>query len=212
MADQMDELMEFSVKFSRRFGFNRNSLLPQRLIHFFVHKKYEMKKFLLPAIIALFSFKTIADEWKTVTLIDKVTVSLPGTATEDRSKGIPMQKVVLADSTEIDAFALDYSTFGLTEQTLQQMAGTDAFKQQMETGISMQPGVKLVKNESGKFADKYTSYKMVLGVDKDGYKGTVNQQTVFYKQYGITLIYKPGKKGEDAALRDKLFSSLKIAE
>lgn len=171
-----------------------------------------MKKFLIPAIIALFSFTTIADDWKTVTLIDKVTVSLPGTATEDKSKGIPMQKVVLADSTEIDAFALDYSTFGLTEQMLQQMAGTDAFKQQMETGISMQPGMKLIKNEAGKFNNKYTSYAMTLDVDKDGYKGTINQQTVFYKQYGITIIYKRGQKGEDAALRDKLFNSLKIAE
>ena len=171
-----------------------------------------MKKMLIAAVVALFSFTTIADNWKTVTLIDKVTVSLPGTATGDKSKGIPMQKVVLADSTEINALALDYTTFGLTEQTLTQMAGTDMFKQQMETGISMQPGVKLVKNESGKYADKYASYKMTLDVDKDGYKGTVNQQTVFYKQYGITLIYKPGKKGEDAALRDKLFNSLKIVE
>lgn len=118
----------------------------------------------------------------------------------------------MADSTEIDAFAMDYSTFGLNEQMLQQMAGTDAFKQQIETGISMQPGMKLVKNESGKFNEKYTSYNTTLSVDKDGYKGTVNQQTVFYKQYGITIIYKPGQKGTDAALRDKLFSSLKIAE
>lgn len=171
-----------------------------------------MKKFLIPSIIALFSFTTIADDWKTVTLIDKVTVSLPGNATEDKSKGIPMQKAVMADSTEIDAFAMDYSTFGLNEQMLQQMAGTDAFKQQIETGISMQPGMKLVKNESGKFNEKYTSYNTTLSVDKDGYKGTVNQQTVFYKQYGITIIYKPGQKGTDAALRDKLFSSLKIAE
>lgn len=170
-----------------------------------------MKRLITLATIALFSFTTIAGEWKTITLLDKVTISLPETATEDKSKGIPMQKAVLADSTEINAFALDYSTFGLTEQTLQQMAGTDAFKQQMETGISMQPGVKLVKNEGGKYG-KYSSYKMTLDVDKDGYKGIVHQQTVFYKQYGITMIYKPGKKGEDAALKDKLFNSLKIAE
>jgi len=171
-----------------------------------------MKKFLVPVLITFFSFTTIADEWKTITLTDKVTVSLPGTATEDNSKGIPMQKVILADSTEIDAFALDYSKFGLNEQMLQQMAGTDAFKQQMETGISMQQGMKLVKNESGKYNNKYSSYDMTLNVDKDGYKGNINQRTVFYKSYGITMIYKPGKKGEDAALRDKLFNSLKIAE
>lgn len=171
-----------------------------------------MKKFLLPALIVLFSFTTIADDWRTITLMDKVTVSLPGKATEDKSNGISMQKVVLADSAEINAFALDYSTFGLTEQMLQQLAGTDAFKQQMETGISMQPGVKLVKNEGGKYKDKYASYDMTLDVDKDGYKGTVHQRTVFYKQFGITMIYKQGKKGEDAALRDKLFNSLQIAE
>ncbi len=110
-----------------------------------------MNKFLIPAIIVLLSFTTITDDWKTVTLIDKVTVSLPGVATEDKINGIPMQKVVLPDSTEINAFAVDYSTFSLNEQTLQQMAATDAFKQQIETGISMQPGVKLLKDE----ADKY---------------------------------------------------------
>ncbi len=171
-----------------------------------------MKKILVLSVIGLFSFTTIADDWKTITLIDKVTVSLPVTATEDKSKGITMHKAVLTDSTEIDAFALDYSTFGMNEQMLQQMAGTDAFKQQIETGVSMQPGMKLIKNESGKYNDKYTSYEMTLQVDKDGYKGTINQRTVFYKQYGITIIYKPGQKGENAVLRDKLFNSLKIAE
>lgn len=187
---------------------------PQLLIYSFVKttKNMNMNKFLIPAVIALFSFTTVADDWKTITLIDKVTVSLPGVAAEDKSKGIPMQKVVLADSTEIDAFALDYSTFGLNEQMLQQMAGTDAFKQQMETGISMQTGVKLVKNVGGKYNNKYASYDMTLDIDKDGYKGTIQQKTVFYKQYGITMIYKPGKKGTDTVLRDKLFNSLKIAE
>ncbi len=53
---------------------------------------------------------------------------------------------------------------------------------------------------------------MTLAVDKDGLKGTINQRTVFYKQYGITMTYKPGQKGTDTALRDKLFNSLKIAE
>lgn len=171
-----------------------------------------MKKFLIPVLIALFSFTTIADDWKTISLLDKVTVSLPGTATTDKNMGIPMQKVVMADSTEVNAFALDYSTFGLNEQMLQQMAGTDAFKQQIETGVSMQPGVKLVKNEAGKYNDKYALFDMTLDVDRDGYKGTIQQRTVFYKQYGITMIYKPGQKGTDTALRDKLFNSLKISE
>lgn len=171
-----------------------------------------MRKSLIPALIALFSFTSIADDWKTVTIMDKVTVSLPAAAAEDKSKGITMQKAVLADSTEMNAFSLDYATFGLTEQTLQQMAGTDAFKQQMETGISMQPGIKLIKNEVGKFKDKYTSYELTLDMNKDGYKGIVNQKTVFYKQYGIMLIYKPGLKGADTVLKNKLFNSLKIAE
>lgn len=171
-----------------------------------------MKRILIPVMIVLLSFTSTSDDWKTISLIDKVTVSLPGSATEGKLSGVPMQKAVLADSTEINAFALDYSTFGLNEQMLQQMAGTDAFKQQMEAGIGMQQGVKLVKNESGKYNGKYASYIMTLDVDKDGYKGSIQQQTVFYKQYGITMIYKPGKKGTDTALRDKLFNSLKIAE
>jgi hypothetical protein len=172
-----------------------------------------MKKALLSlAVITLFSFTRIQQNWKAVSLLDKVQVSLPANATEDKTKGIAMQKAVLADSTELNAFALDYATFGMTEQMLQQMAGTDEFKQQMEAGIASQPNVKLIKNEQGKLSNKYFYYDVTLEVDSNGKKKTVKQRMVFYKQYGLTLIYKPGKNAEDPVLRDKFFTSLKIAE
>jgi len=170
------------------------------------------KIFLSIALFTLFSFTAIKQDWKAVSLLDKVQVSLPANATMDTTKGIAMQKAVFADSTELDAFALDYAKFGMTEQMLQQMAGTDEFKQQMEAGIATQPNVKLLKNESGKLNNKYVYYDVTLEVDSKGKKNTVKQRMVFYKQYGLTLIYKPGKNGEDAALKDKFFSSLKIAE
>lgn len=170
------------------------------------------KAFLSIAVITLFSFTIIQQNWKTVSLLDKVQVSLPANATEDKSKGIPMQKAVLADSTGLEAYALDYATFGMTEQMLQQMAGTDEFKQQMEAGIAAQPNVKLIKNEQGKLNNKYVYYDITLQVDSKGKPNMVKQRMVFYKQYGLTLTFKPGKNADDPVLRDKFFTSLKIAE
>ena len=169
-----------------------------------------MKKFLTPVMLLLLSFAPKIDDLQYVSLMEKVTIGLPGVANEDNSKGIPMQKVVMDDGTEFNAFAMDYSKFGMSEDMLQAMAGTDEFKTQMESMMTMQQGVKLLKNETGKYNDKYTCYDITLDVDKDGYKGTMYQKMVFYKQYGITLIYMPGKKGMNAELRDHVFNSLKI--
>ena len=171
-----------------------------------------MKKLLASAIITFVAFAAHAQDLKTITLMDKVTVMLPGTPTEDNSKGVPMQKIVLGDSSEFYAGVIDFSVFGMDEATLQKMAGTDEFKQQMEGGIGAQPGVILVKNEQGKYADKYISYDMVLNVEKDGKKAVVSSRNVYYKQYSISISYKPGLKGENAELKNKIFNSIKIAE
>jgi len=162
--------------------------------------------------MVLFSFTTIADEWKSINLMEKVTVSLPGTPLSDNTKGIPLQKVVLADSSEAIASIVDFSTFGLTEEMLQQLAGTDQFKQMMESQVANQTGVKIIKNEMGKFNDKYTMYDLVIESSNEALKGLLYQRTVFYKKYGINMMYKVGKKGLDEAVKDKLFNSLKIAE
>jgi len=171
-----------------------------------------MKKLFVPFLILLMSFTIAGEEWTSVTLMDKVTVSMPGKAKEDNSKGVPMQQVILEDSTMVLAGAIDYSMFGMDAEMLSKMAGTDEFKQQMEMGVSMQPGMKLIKNEAGKYNDKYFSYDMTVDMDKDGVKGIVSTRTVFYKQYGITITYIPGKKGENAEMKNKIFNSLKIAE
>jgi hypothetical protein len=171
-----------------------------------------MKKLLAPLVIAIFSFTTIADEWKTVTLLEKVTVSLPGTPKQDNSKGIPMQSIVMSDSAEVSAFSIDFSSFGMTEEMLQQMAGTDQFKQMMEGQAAAQAGVKILKNELGKYDNKYTSYDLVIESNNDAFKGTIYERTVFYKKYGINMIYKVGKNGVDTTLKNKVFNSLKIAE
>ena len=170
-----------------------------------------MKKILAPLVIALFSFTTLADDWKTITLLENVTISLPGTPKQDNSKGVPVQTVAMADSTEISAVVIDFSTFGMTEELLQQMAGTEQFKQMIEAQAASQPGVKILKNEAGKFADKYTMYTSTVQVNTDEYKGTINNRTIIYKKYGISIIYKPGKNGSDEALKEKVFNSLKIA-
>ena len=171
-----------------------------------------MKKLFLGLAIAFFAFSVNAQDLKPITVMEKVTVGLPGTPTEDNSKGMPLQKVSMDDSTEFSAGVMDFSVFGMDEAMLQKMAGTDDFKQQMESGVSMQPGAKLLKNDAGMYADKYTMYDMVLEMDKDGKKGTVMTRTIFYKQYGIAITYRPGMKGENAELKNKVFNSVKIAE
>lgn len=171
-----------------------------------------MKKLMTPLLLALLAFSPTETSWNTVTLLEKVTISLPGTPTEDKAKGVAMQKVVMEDGSEFNAFAMDYSTFGMTEEMLQAMAGTEEFKEQMETGIGMQPGVKIIKNEAGKYNEKYFSFDMALEMDNENYKGTVYQRTVFYKQYGITLIYKPGNGSTNNEMKDKVFNTLKIEE
>lgn len=171
-----------------------------------------MKKVLAPALFFLMSFCPAVIELQNISLIDKVTIGMPGTATDDNSKGIPMKKVVLEDGTEFNAFTIDYSTFGMTEETLQAMAGTDGFKDQMESMVASQKGMKIVKNEAGKYNNKYICYDMLVDVDKDEYKGTMYQKMIFYKQYSISLLYMPGKKGMNLELKDQVFNSLKIAE
>ena len=171
-----------------------------------------MKKILATIAVIACTYSAKSQTWTDFKLADKINVSLPGTPTEDKSKGMPVQKVVLDDSAEIYAGVIDYSVFGMDEAMLQKLAGTDEFKQQMEAGIGMQPGVTLVKNDAGKYDEKYYSFDMVLNVDKDGKKSTVSNRQVIYKQYGIIMGYKPGLKGENATLRDKFFNSLKISE
>ena len=171
-----------------------------------------MKKIFLVLAVASFAFSVNAQDLKPITVMEKVTVGLPGTPTEDNSKGMPVQKVTMDDSTEFYAGVIDFSVFGMDEATLQKMAGTEDFKEQMESGVAMQSGAKLVKNDAGKYADKYTMYDMLVEIDKDGKKGTVMTRTIFYKQYGIAITYKPGIKGENAELKNKVFNSVKIAE
>ena len=171
-----------------------------------------MKKILMALAIATSMLTAHAQDWKTITLIDKVTISMPGTPTEDKSKGIPMQKVVLSDSSEINAGIVDYSVFGLDEEKLQAMAGTEDFKQQMEGAVSAQPGITVIKNESGKYADKYYTFDMTLQRDADGKKSTVYTRLIFFKQYSINIGYMPGIKGENQELKNKVFSGVKIVD
>lgn len=171
-----------------------------------------MKKILAPLLFTLMAFAPASIELQTLALLDKVTVGLPGKASDDDSKGIPMKKVVMDDGTEFNAFTMDYTTFGMTEEMLRSMAGTEGFKDQMEGMIASQKGMKLVKNETGKYNEKYTCYDMVLDVDNNEYKGIMYQKMIFYKQYSISLLYRPGKNGMNEGLKNQVFNSLKIAE
>ncbi len=171
-----------------------------------------MKKALLVAFVALMSFALPGFEWQTLTLMEKVTIKMPGKPVDDESKGFPMKKVVLEDGSEVNAFALDYTNFGLTEDSLKQIAGTDAFGKLLEEEITTtQQGVKVISNDPEKYNGKYASYDMVLDVAKEDYKGIVYQRIVFYKTFGVTLIYKPGRKDkEDKELKKEFFNSLTI--
>lgn len=171
-----------------------------------------MKKLILSLAITLFSIALHAQELKTVTLLEKVTIGLPGTPVEDNAKGMPVQKVMLPDSTEVGVGVIDFSVMGLDESKLKSMVEGGEFKQQSEAMVSMQPGLTLVKNEEGKYAGKYYSYDMQVNADIEGKKSTVSSKMVIYKTYGISISYKPGNNGENDDLKNRIFNSLKIAE
>lgn len=172
----------------------------------------KMKSCLLPLVCLLFAFTPVDVEWKSVTLAEKVSIELPGSPTENSDMGFPMQKVTLGDGAEFNAFAIDYSKFGVSEEMLKSMAESGQIKEQIESMTSAQPGVKLIKNEEGKYQDKYPCYNLVLEMEKDGVKATVNQRTVIFKQYIINTVYQPGKSGSNEDMKNKFFNSLKLAE
>lgn len=171
-----------------------------------------MKAIIAPFLFILLSFAPVSIDLQTLSLMDKVTIGLPGTAEDDVSYGLPMKKVVMKDKTTFFVSNIDFTKLGMTEDMLQLMLGTDQFKEQMEGFVGMQKGVKLVKNEAGKYKDKYMCYDIVLDIDQEEYKGIAYQKMVFYKNYCFSMIYIPGKDGNNDELKNQVFNSLKIAE
>lgn len=170
-----------------------------------------MKSIVLILSLTLISAAASAQTWATTKIKDSVTVQMPGTPVEQTRSGQVGSSVKLADSTEYSFTVINFEDFGLTEETLGQFLETDEFAEQYKTGITSQGG-EVVSEKNGKVQDKYPYFEYELKTDKDGKSVTSHMRSVFYKAYGIILVYRPGQKGEDAVQMNKYFDSIRIGK
>ena len=150
-----------------------------------------------------------AQTWSTVKVADSVTVQMPGTPVVTDRGGQKGSELKLADSTAFSYMLIDFSQFGLDEDMLQGMVDSDQFTEQYRTGITSQGG-EIVSEKTGKVKDTYTWYEYEIKTAKDGKETFSTIRTVFYKAWGIALVYRGGLKGKDAAVMNKYFDSIKI--
>lgn len=172
-----------------------------------------MKKFVLVCMIALATsaFTIVADEWKKVAVLDKVTVEMPVEPIDVNTNGAPqkVKKCTAADSTEMATILLDFTAFGMSEDQIEGLKETEEFKEQLKMGLT-QSGGEILSESEGRYKDKYFYYQFDIKSKADGKTST--NRMLFYKSFAITLGYKAGKNGENKELRDKYFNSLAITE
>lgn len=174
-----------------------------------------MKKFVLIALTALATsaFTLITEDWKKVSVMDKVTVEMPVEPIEVNTNGGPqkVKRCTVADSTEMATILLDFTALGMTEEQIEGLKDTEEFKEQLKMGMT-QGGGEILSESEGKYKDKHLYYQFEIKVVKDGKTFVSTNRMIFYKANLITLGYKAGKNGENKELRDKYFNSLVIAE
>lgn len=171
-----------------------------------------MKKvFLAIAATALLSF-TLTDEWKKVSLSDKIEVAMLGEAKQEGNAQMKGFRSTLADESSFSGVIVDFGAFGLSEDMMPMMLGNDQFKEQMKTGMTAQSGLTILSESDGKYKDKYTYWQYDVEMTKDGKKSTGVMRVVFYKASAIVLNYMGGKNGLNAESKDKFLTSLEIKE
>lgn len=174
-----------------------------------------MKKIILIAMIAVATsaFTLVVEEWKKVTVMEKIAVEMPVDPVDVNTNGSPqkVKKCTIADSTEMAAILLDFTAFGMSEEQIDGLKETEEFKDQLKLGLT-QSGGEILSEAEGIYKDKYFYYQFEIKSEKDGKKSVSTNRMVFYKAYAITLRYKAGNNGENKELRDKYFNSLVITE
>lgn len=160
----------------------------------------------------LLSFTTVDDSWKTVQVLEKLTISMPANVQDEKPAETlisQFKRAVQTDSTEISLALVNLVQLGLTEDMLNMVKETAMFKEAMQTGL-LKDGATIVKESSGKHQDKYQYYQYELSKEEGGKKQTLVTRIVYYKTYAITLAYKtrPGKLNQEDM--DRFFNSLTI--
>jgi hypothetical protein len=147
-----------------------------------------MKKLVLIALIAVAgsAFTIITEDWKKVSVMDKVTVEMPLEPEEVNTNGAPqkVKRCIVTDSTEISTILLDFTSLGITEEALEGIKDTEEFKEQLKMGMT-QSGGEILKEAEGKYKDKYLYYQFDIKAEKDGQSSVSTNRMVFYKTYLI---------------------------
>lgn len=174
----------------------------------------KMKKILVIILAIIGSAFTTADlDWKNVTVIEKVKVSMPTEPFFVDTGGGPQQirKSLMADSTELGLIVLDFTKIGISEEQIEALKDTEEFKEQVKQGIS-QSGVQIKSESEGQYNNKHLYYQFELEISKNGKKMNNITRMVFYKQYAFTLTYQSGNTGDKNEIKDQYFNSLIITE
>jgi len=172
-----------------------------------------MKKqpLLVGLLVLLFCNAFTTADWKPLTLQEGITVDMPGTITQEKvQEDLVVHKAQLDAHQSLSAMVVDYTRFGLTADLLQQMAGTDAFRQQLQAGIESS-GATVVEARNGQYHEQpYCEFEVER--EQEGKKIKSLVRIVFYRQWGINLTYKysPGQKQD--AVPTRFMNSLKIAK
>lgn len=171
-----------------------------------------MKKiFFAITATALLSF-TLINEWKKVSLSEKVEVSMQGEAKQDGNAQMKGYTSTLTDGTTFNGTIIDFAAFGLSEDMMPMMLSNDQFKSQLKAGMAAQGGINILSESEGKYKDKYTYWQYEVESNKDGKKASGVMRIVFYKASAIALNYMCGNAGVNAETKDKFLSSLEIKD
>jgi len=172
-----------------------------------------MKKITTLLIAVFFTALSFAqDAWKTVQVMDKVTVQMPQTPLKENRAGQNMQVCKSADSSVLMVMSIDFTPFGLDENMLSSMVPTQEFKDQFKGGmVGKMPNSTILDESFSMLQDKYHVYNYTIEMSKDAKKIKMYLMTVFYKSYSVAFYYTEGEKANKAE-KDKFFSSVKIVD
>lgn len=171
-----------------------------------------MKKGMFLLVGIVFAIMGMAQQnWSTIALTEKVTISMPGTPKVEDRGGRKTNVSKLADSSSFLCLAIDFSAMGLSEEVLASMAPTEEFKEQFKTGLLQStPNANIISDKIITVLEKYTAYDFEIETEEKGKKTKRFSRVVFYKSFAITINYSAGLNGPNVADKDKYFNSLKI--
>ena len=151
-------------------------------------------------------------DWKSVSLLEKVTISMPVVPEEMAATGPQkVKKCRTEDSTELGVIILDLKQVGATDEELESLGDPEVFKEQIKMGIT-QSGATIKAESTGKYNDQFSYCELDLEITKNGKKTLNTSRILLVKHYLLTLTYQPGSNAQKDEIKRRYFNSLVVSE